>query len=65
MSASVENLRDALEALLACSVPYLHLEDLVLEPHDHGTELDADSDLVLLGELISSGSLHQTRLPHS
>ena len=42
--------RDALEGLLACSVPYLQLYVLIVNLNCAGPELNSNSQVVLLAE---------------
>ena len=66
MRTSVEYLGDALEGLLSRCVPDLELEHRLVITVTHlekkGAELHADSDFVILHELIGGDSVHQAGL---
>ena len=57
---SVEDLVERLETLLACGIPNLQLNDLVIDLEEESSKLDSDCDFVLLFELVFSQS-HQKR----
>ena len=57
MGPSVEYLGYATEAFLACCVPYLQLECLILDLDEVATEFDADGDIVVVREVIVDQSL--------
>ena len=68
MRTSVEYLGDALEGLLSRCVPDLELEHRLVITVTHlekkGAELHADSDFVILHELIGGDSVHQAGLTY-
>ena len=57
MGPSVEYLGNATETFLACCVPYLQLECLILDLDEVATEFDADGDIVVVREVIVDQSL--------
>ena len=65
VSSSVEDPGDTLEGLLACSVPYLKLDNLIRDGPSEGPKLNTNSDLMLSLELIVLYSAHQATLAHS
>jgi hypothetical protein len=62
VGASVEDLGDGLEALLAGGVPNLHLEDPLINFEEDGPKLDSYGDFMVLLEFISSHPVHQAGL---
>eukprot|EP00355_Strombidium_rassoulzadegani_P010082 CAMPEP_0168618664 /NCGR_PEP_ID=MMETSP0449_2-20121227/6189_1 /TAXON_ID=1082188 /ORGANISM="Strombidium rassoulzadegani, Strain ras09" /LENGTH=161 /DNA_ID=CAMNT_0008659547 /DNA_START=281 /DNA_END=766 /DNA_ORIENTATION=- len=64
VGATVEDLGDALELLLAGRVPNLELEDPLFELDEQRAELDAYSDLVIRHEFIICESVKQAGLSH-
>ena len=63
MGTAIEYFCDRAERLLSGSVPYLKFQDFVLHSDKVGTEFDADSDIMVLFELILDQSFQHTRLP--
>ena len=61
MCSPIEDLRYTLETLLACSVPNLQLEYLLLELDEEGSEFDANCDFVISHELVVGQSVQQAR----
>ena len=62
MCASVEDLRDRLEALLTCSIPDLQLNNFVLDSQNERSELYSNCELVVLLEFVLSNAREQTGL---
>ena len=65
MSSSIEYLRDGAEALLACSVPYLQLQNLVLYANQIRTEFYTNCHVMILLELILNKALEHTRFANA
>ena len=69
MRTSIEYLGDALEGLLSRCVPDLELEHRLMITVTHlekkGAKLHADSDFVILHELIGGDSVHQAGLAYT
>jgi hypothetical protein len=59
--SAVENLRNALKTVLACGIPDLQLEDLLLKFDQECSELDADGDLVILHEFVIGKPVQHAR----
>ena len=62
MSTFIKDLRDRLEGLLACRVPYLQLHVDVLHSHEQASEFDAHRHFMIFSKLIVAHAMHQTRL---
>ena len=60
MSSFVENLSDRFERLLACCIPNLKFEDLLLKLYHQRTEFHSYCHLMIFLELICSHSVHET-----
>lgn len=60
MGSPVKNFRYALELLLACGIPNLELENLLLQFDEQGSELDANSHFMICHKLIIGQPVQQT-----
>lgn len=61
---TVKYFGDRFERLLACRVPDLQLEHLLLQFHEQSAELHAYCDFVISEELVVGEPVQDTRLPH-
>jgi hypothetical protein len=62
VSSSVENPGHTLEGLLAGGIPYLKLDDFILDRPSERTEFHSDGNLMFSLELIVLHSAHQATL---
>ena len=65
MGSSVEDASNRPKRLLACSIPDLQFNNLLIDCENEWTELHTNSDLMLYLELIVHDPSQQTTLAHT